>query len=404
MPPRAPRRAPRSAPRRARRRGAACRAFARQARSRSASHRAHGAIEGELTNEKRFGEVGLREHAVRGEDRERDRQIEPRPLFLGVRRRQVHQDFALRKVQRARVDRRLHAIAALAHRRIGETQDRRAGEAAIEEDLDEDQLRVRSADGGREHARPMDHSKSRARDGASRAPRGARDRFEPNDRDARVAATAPPARRARRCSAPLAPGSAAGSARRRKPSHDQPARAPNRFINNAWNARAGRVSRQSIPRAARWLGNAVAAVRRPSPVPSPSTAVSTVKVSANRPSHLAKRSGSRSASAGLHRHVEMDRPSGHRLDRAHARVDPRRARRAESKDSVVVGLERHAHRDARAERHDRLLEVGDARRAGLDHPRGDRELGDRTQTIAIDGKERPHQRLGAARREDPDPG
>ena len=96
------------------------------------------AVEGQLADERHLRER-LRGHvAVRGEDRERDGEVERRPGLREVGRREIHDDVLRREREADVPERRADALAALLHGRVGEADDRQAGKARADRGLDDD--------------------------------------------------------------------------------------------------------------------------------------------------------------------------------------------------------------------------------------------------------------------------
>src|SRR5690606_23730040 len=101
-----------------------------------------------------------RELAARGEDAERDGQVEARRVLRQLRRREVDRHAARRKLEAGMVERRPDAIARLAHLRVGQADDVKGGQAWSEVDLDGDLGRLHSGerpaeDGGDTHGVPF---------------------------------------------------------------------------------------------------------------------------------------------------------------------------------------------------------------------------------------------------------
>ncbi len=88
----------------------------------------------------------------RGQDGDGEREVEPRPDLAQVRRRQVGRDALLRELEAAVDDRRAHALARLAHRLVGQPDDRERGKPLLEVDLRGHPTRLDSVDGVRRDA------------------------------------------------------------------------------------------------------------------------------------------------------------------------------------------------------------------------------------------------------------
>ena len=90
------------------------------------------------------------------EQRRRDRQVHPRPRLAQAGRRQVDDDPLQRELEAAVDQRRPHPLARLAHGGVGEADDREAGQAAVDVDLDPDRAGDDAVEGegsgGGEHA------------------------------------------------------------------------------------------------------------------------------------------------------------------------------------------------------------------------------------------------------------
>ena len=80
------------------------------------------------------------------EDRARDREVEAGAGLAQVRGREVDRDAALRELEARVQDRRLHALARLAHGAVAEPDDREGGQAGAQVDLDGDAPRVEAVD------------------------------------------------------------------------------------------------------------------------------------------------------------------------------------------------------------------------------------------------------------------
>ena len=91
-----------------------------------------------------------------GQQRRRDRQVEPGPGLAQARRREVGDDPPQRELEAAVGERRAHPLARLAHRRVGQADDREGRQAAVDVDLDPDRPGRDAVEGecprGGEHA------------------------------------------------------------------------------------------------------------------------------------------------------------------------------------------------------------------------------------------------------------
>ena len=88
------------------------------------------------------------ERPGRGEQAERDRQIERRARLAHVGRRQVDGDAVRRKLEAGVPDRRAHAVAALAHGRVGQPDHREVGQPERHVHFDVHRIGVDAEDGG----------------------------------------------------------------------------------------------------------------------------------------------------------------------------------------------------------------------------------------------------------------
>ena len=73
---------------------------------------------------------------------ERDREVEPRTLFAGVRRRKVHHDPAQRPGQAATLDRRAHPFPSVLHAGARQTRQHQRGKPPADVRLHRDQMTV----------------------------------------------------------------------------------------------------------------------------------------------------------------------------------------------------------------------------------------------------------------------
>ena len=100
-------------------------------------HRPHATVQRELTDRGVLGEPLGRDLPCRGEDCQRDRQIEPRSLLPQRRGREIDGDPAVqRPVERCGDDAASHAVLRLLAGPIGEPDDREPGNAELEMRLD----------------------------------------------------------------------------------------------------------------------------------------------------------------------------------------------------------------------------------------------------------------------------
>ena len=100
--------------------------------------------------------VAALDDALRGEDAERDRQVERRAGLAHVGRRQVDRDAVRRKLEAGVADRAPDAVAALAHAGVRQADHREDRQAERHVDFDVDGAGLDAEDGGgakaREHA------------------------------------------------------------------------------------------------------------------------------------------------------------------------------------------------------------------------------------------------------------
>ena len=137
-----------------------------QHRRQHAMHGAQFARKRELAEEFVLRERIARNAAVRGEDAERDRQIEAAAVLGQVGRREIDRDLALRIVELRVEDRGAHAIARFLDRGFGQTDDRSAGQPAGQMHFTGDQRRshavLRAAvHDGETHDAPAELGRSR---------------------------------------------------------------------------------------------------------------------------------------------------------------------------------------------------------------------------------------------------
>ena len=119
--------------------------------------RADPAVQPQLSDACVLLEALARDLRRRGEHRQRDREIEPRPFLSQRRRREIDRDRALRPFEQRRVDPAPNAMLRLLARTVGEPDDRERREIARAEvclDLDTPRLEAdeRERDGAAEHA------------------------------------------------------------------------------------------------------------------------------------------------------------------------------------------------------------------------------------------------------------
>jgi hypothetical protein len=97
--------------------------------------------------------------AAHGEDGARDREVEAGPRLAQRRRREVDRHTSLRELEAGVEDRRADALARLAHRPVGEADDREVGQARADVDLDGHAPRFEAVD--REGADAGEHGRRR---------------------------------------------------------------------------------------------------------------------------------------------------------------------------------------------------------------------------------------------------
>ena len=102
-----------------------------------AARRLNRSVERQLAEQNEVGDVASLDDAARREDAERDRQVERRARLSHVGRRQIDDDSVRRKVEPRVPDRRLHAVAALTHARVGQPdhRERRKTERHVDFDV-----------------------------------------------------------------------------------------------------------------------------------------------------------------------------------------------------------------------------------------------------------------------------
>ncbi len=116
---------------------AACRTSEERDRK-SSLDRLEPPVEGELSEDERVRGDRAGRLAARREDSERDGQVERRPLLPHVGGSEIHRDAFLWKGEAVVLDRGGHPLAALAHRRRRQPDDRERRQSAREIDLDRD--------------------------------------------------------------------------------------------------------------------------------------------------------------------------------------------------------------------------------------------------------------------------
>src|SRR5438552_925038 len=118
-----------------------------------AAHPAHPAIERKFAHQDVVAQFFFIQRTVGAENSQRHRQVESRTFFLYIRGREVDGDLCSRNIVAAVAQRRADALAALAHRRIGQADGVEVvfrGANAGDIDLNFDDRRVYAVDGGAE--------------------------------------------------------------------------------------------------------------------------------------------------------------------------------------------------------------------------------------------------------------
>src|SRR4029077_21013993 len=115
--------------------------------------RTHPAVERELAEEGVRAQSRIRELAARSENRAREREVDRRAGLRQVVRRQAGGDSPAGKLEPRVSDRRVDALARLAHCRVGEPHDREPGKAGAEVALDGYASRLHSVERERVSAR-----------------------------------------------------------------------------------------------------------------------------------------------------------------------------------------------------------------------------------------------------------
>ena len=106
------------------------------------------AVEGQLAEHQRVVEIAPRQASGGGEQPERDRQIERGARLSQVGRGEVDGDAMRRKFEAAVADGAANAVAALAHARVGQSDEMEPGKSERDVDLDLDDGGVDAEDGG----------------------------------------------------------------------------------------------------------------------------------------------------------------------------------------------------------------------------------------------------------------
>ena len=121
----------------------------------SAANGPHPPVERKLAHRGVLREPLSRDLPGRGEDCERDREVEAGALLAQPRRREVDRDSLQRPFELGGADPAADAVLRLGAGAVGEPDDREAGEAAVDVRLDLDPPRLqpdeRVGDGAREH-------------------------------------------------------------------------------------------------------------------------------------------------------------------------------------------------------------------------------------------------------------
>ena len=117
--------------------------------------RSQPTVERELSDGRMLGQGVLRDLTGRGQDRERDREVERRPLFSQRRGSEVDRDPSQRPLQLRRGDPASDAVLGLLARAVGEADDRESRHAVFQMRLDLDTAGLeadeRVREGAREH-------------------------------------------------------------------------------------------------------------------------------------------------------------------------------------------------------------------------------------------------------------
>jgi hypothetical protein len=120
-----------------------------------AARAAYAAVEGELAEQAVAAQPLRWELPGRGEDRAREREVEPRPRLGDVRGREVDGDPPRRELEARIEDRRPDALARLAYGGVREADDRERGQAGADVDLDRDVAGIEPVD--RERVSSREH-------------------------------------------------------------------------------------------------------------------------------------------------------------------------------------------------------------------------------------------------------
>jgi hypothetical protein len=115
----------------------------------------HAAVERELAEDRVAVEALLRDLVGGGEDRQRNGEVEAGSLLAQRRRSEVHGDAMGRPLEPGRHDARAHTVFRLLARAVGKTDDREAGQAALDARLDLDPAGVEADQRVRD--RPCEH-------------------------------------------------------------------------------------------------------------------------------------------------------------------------------------------------------------------------------------------------------
>ena len=105
-------------------------------------------VERQFAEEHAVGNLAPLDHSLRGEDAERNREVERGAGLSHVGRRQIHRDPVGWKLEPGVADRGAHPIAALPNARIRQADHREAGKAERDVHLHVDRTRINTEDGG----------------------------------------------------------------------------------------------------------------------------------------------------------------------------------------------------------------------------------------------------------------
>ena len=125
-------------------------------------------VERQLAEHDELGDVPPFDDALCGEDTERDRQVERRAGLAHVGRREVDGDAVRRELEPGIADGTAHAVAALAHARVGQADHRESRQAERHIDLDVDGRGVDAKQRG--GPQTCEHRASNANAAARRSP------------------------------------------------------------------------------------------------------------------------------------------------------------------------------------------------------------------------------------------